>query len=187
MIRVFISQPMSGLTDEEIAIAREKAIEDIYQLLPNEEIEIIKTNWSSVDPTCNHCAYLGLAIIDLARVDFAYFVEGWETKRGCKLEHLVCEEYGIKILKDTECRLKDGDIVIHFKHENDSAKLKYIYRIINMNVRNTETNERMVTYKNIQSGAIFARPYDMFMSEVDHEKYPDIKQKYRLELYKGDI
>ena len=33
---------------------------------------------------------------------------------------------------------------------------------------------------------IFVRPYDMFMSEVDKEKYPDIKQKYRFELVTGE-
>ena len=77
-----------------------------------------------------------------------------------------------------------GDVVAHFKRElldEDNGKLsaKYLYLIRDIAV-NTETDERMVIYASIEDpNKIYVRPYDMFCSEVDHEKYPNIKQKYR--------
>lgn len=69
-----------------------------------------------------------------------------------------------------------------------SGDTTYLYKILNI-ATHTETKEKLVIYKalytNEEMGVhindVFARPYDMFMSEVDHTKYPDIKQKYRFE------
>lgn len=55
------------------------------------------------------------------------------------------------------------------------------YRIICI-ARDSETLAEMVVYENRDdSGKKFIRPLSMFMSEVDHEKYPECRQKYRFE------
>jgi hypothetical protein len=87
--------------------------------------------------------------------------------------------------------LNKGDIVQHFKREliEDTASTQYLYKILEI-AEHTETKEKLVIYqalyedpsKGIHFG-VFARPYDIFMSEVDHIKYPEIKQKYRFEKY----
>ncbi|MBR2604051.1 MAG: DUF1653 domain-containing protein [Bacilli bacterium] len=91
-----------------------------------------------------------------------------------------------------ERTFKRGDIVKHFKRETLSEEElkdnpnKYLYEIIGTS-RHTETKEELMIYKPLYEtecteGVDYAaRPLEMFMSEVDHNKYPNIKQKYRFE------
>lgn len=76
-----------------------------------------------------------------------------------------------------------GDIVRHFKRETvENPTTEYLYKILAF-AEHTETGEKLVVYQALYAPfKICARPYAMFMSEVDREKYPVIKQKYRFEV-----
>ena len=92
-----------------------------------------------------------------------------------------------------------GDIVQHYKREtivnaqpDSNGRFKYI---ILWYATHTETGERLVVYSPVCSNGnnidilldynisdeMYARPYEMFVSEVDRDRYPNIKQKYRLD------
>lgn len=94
-------------------------------------------------------------------------------------------------------RLKVGDVVKHFKRDSYIEKKKalgesfdkniYLYKILNV-ATHSETREKLVIYQAMYQSeelgvdyGIYARPLDMFMSEVDREKYPLVEQKYRFE------
>lgn len=67
-----------------------------------------------------------------------------------------------------------GRIYRHFKGD---------YYLVEGTVLHSETKEKMVLYRALYGdGTLYVRPYDMFLSEVDHQKYPEVKQPHRFEL-----
>ena len=78
---------------------------------------------------------------------------------------------------------KPNQIVRHFKRELvEPTSMDYLYRIVDIAIH-SESKEKYMVYQGLYGNCeTYIRPLDMFMSEVDHEKYPDIKQKYRFEI-----
>ncbi len=87
-------------------------------------------------------------------------------------ERGLFEDTGIKI----------GDVVKHFKREMaDPNSNDYLY-VIRGIAEHTETHESMVVYQALYSPfKVYVRPYKMFISRVDTEKYPNVNQKFRFE------
>ena len=90
-MKVMISQPMNGLTDEEIKAVREEVIKVI-----NPEWKVLNTLFDIEFD--NPIYYLAKSIEKLAEADAVVFVPGWEKARGCKIEYEIAKAYGKFIL-----------------------------------------------------------------------------------------
>lgn len=90
-MKIFISQPMRDLSEEEIKADRKRAIEKAKTIY-GDDVEIIDSynNKYQKPLVC-----LAKSIELLAAADIAYFCKGWNTARGCRIEYMCASNYGI--------------------------------------------------------------------------------------------
>lgn len=105
--KVMLSQPMAGLTDEQIVETRNKAIDKLTKA----GYEIVNTpftdEWYSKEsmtergvvyiPIC----FLAKSLENMSLCHTVYFCDGWENARGCRLEHSVALAYGCEVLYES--------------------------------------------------------------------------------------
>lgn len=101
-MKAMLSQPMACKTEEQIAADRDRAIKN----LEDRGYEVVNTlftdEWYGDEamrkravkniPLC----FLAKSIEHMCLVDAVYFVDGWQTARGCRIEHDAAVAYGIK-------------------------------------------------------------------------------------------
>lgn len=133
MLKLFISQTMNGKTDKEILQEREQIVSRIKAHYGS--VEVIDSFVKENAPKDVNVSlwYLSKSIEFLSMADVAYFAQGWQDARGCKIEHECAEAYGIKIigdmrpmeLKDTVEMMGSEDYKERFKAEYYQVKIRY--------------------------------------------------------------
>lgn len=101
MKKAMISQPMGGLTKDELLEIRDKAKAELEEL----GYEVLNTIFASFDNDAglmdpDHIAllHLGKNLEEMAKCELVYFCEGWQDKRSCRIEHSAATAYGIKVM-----------------------------------------------------------------------------------------
>lgn len=111
MRKLFISQPMNGLSNEEIEATRKRIVDglngmeiksdetgEVIDTLKSDEIEIIDSFFKDAPHDAKPLWFLGKSFELLSTADIAYFGKGWDTARGCKMEHEAAVQYKIPLV-----------------------------------------------------------------------------------------
>ena len=104
MTKIFISQPMNGKTNEEIEDERNYTISVLTSRFSkeNERIEIIDSFFKDAPHDTKPLWYLGESIKLMSEADVVFFCNGWQTARGCQIEHDCALEYGIDTMYEED-------------------------------------------------------------------------------------
>lgn len=95
-MKLFISQPMKGKSNEEIQCVRASVI-NLFKM-DFDEIEVLDSFFKDAPAKAAPLWYLGESIKLLGEADVVFFCKGWERYNGCTIEHECAVRYGKRIM-----------------------------------------------------------------------------------------
>lgn len=98
-MKIFISQPMKGKTNEEIKAERNRLLGKV-RALHGDDIEVIDSFFENAPVDARPLWFLGKSLELLSTADVAVFARGWQDARGCRIENTCAIEYGIEVVED---------------------------------------------------------------------------------------
>lgn len=98
-MKVFISQPMNGRTNEEINSERQSIMITVQAIYPGEKIEIIDSFFENAPHDVKPLWYLAKSIELMTEADLVVFAPHWNNFRGCRIEYECAHAYGLKTLE----------------------------------------------------------------------------------------
>ena len=100
---IFVSQPMSGLSFDQVVKDREKARKDLEKIYGH-NIVIINNLKEDCSIYKNRIDIIADDIHHMVDADLAYFIKNWKDHNGCLIEYKVAESYGLDILTEEDAK-----------------------------------------------------------------------------------
>lgn len=104
--KAMLSQPMAGKTEQEIIETRNRAIANLERLGYEVVNTLFTDEWYSNEkmtergvvqiPLC----FLAKSLENMSLCHAAYFCQGWQNARGCRIEHDAAVAYGLEVIEE---------------------------------------------------------------------------------------
>lgn len=100
---IVISQPMRGMSPEQVKAVRKEAEKDVISMgfKPYENVYDESFSEQAVPENCKHPGILAMAgaLERLSQAEALYLAPGWSSARGCRIEYEVALSFGMAIIQ----------------------------------------------------------------------------------------
>lgn len=184
-LKAMVSQPMAGKSEEEILATRDKAV----AALKADGYEVIDTyfddEWYAMQNMQERGVeniplyFLAKSFESMAGCSAVYFCKGWEDARGCRAEHKIAKEYGLKLIYEEQPEAAHSEAGHALRDEQRYATTYWTAEdlmsdaaegIIGTKLSREEAEDILEDYEEILQSRMIESGWDIIDFAVNHEE-----------------